>query len=261
MHLLDELARRAGAGARVEAFLDADGRATPRDATPSLDWHHAAARSRAVTLWLGRPALEQRQVRLLELAAAVLDALQGPLDLGAASAEDGGRAGPRGVRGQDGPWVAILDPSGEVVLAGEGARGLLEGLKTPLALAPGERTTTTADGRRVRLTVRPIVGPSELLEVELVIEPESPEARAARTLAALEGPAPPDAGPGTRAPLTAREREVAALAIEGRSNGEIAAALGLGAETVKSHLAAVYRKLGVAGRGELAARVLGGRTP
>jgi DNA-binding NarL/FixJ family response regulator len=45
--------------------------------------------------------------------------------------------------------------------------------------------------------------------------------------------------------LTTRERQVLALAAEGRSNREIAGALHIGAETVKTHLANVYLKLGV----------------
>jgi DNA-binding CsgD family transcriptional regulator len=45
--------------------------------------------------------------------------------------------------------------------------------------------------------------------------------------------------------LTETERQVAALAAEGRSNKEIAAALFMGVSTVESHLSHVYRKLGV----------------
>lgn len=38
----------------------------------------------------------------------------------------------------------------------------------------------------------------------------------------------------------------------GRSNGEIAAALSIGVETVRTHTRSVYRKLGVRSRRELA---------
>ena len=53
-------------------------------------------------------------------------------------------------------------------------------------------------------------------------------------------------------PLTAREREVALLAAGGSSSKAIGEHLGLSTRTVDTHLAHVYRKLGIAGRPELA---------
>src|SRR5690606_19132352 len=58
-------------------------------------------------------------------------------------------------------------------------------------------------------------------------------------------------------PLTAREREVALLAAAGRTSREIAEHLGMSTRTVDTHLARVYRKLGISGRSELAG-ALGG---
>ena len=52
-------------------------------------------------------------------------------------------------------------------------------------------------------------------------------------------------------PLTGREREVALLAAAGRSSRDIGDHLGLSTRTVDTHLARVYRKLGIAGRAEL----------
>jgi DNA-binding CsgD family transcriptional regulator len=52
-------------------------------------------------------------------------------------------------------------------------------------------------------------------------------------------------------PLTEREREVAMLAEGGRSSREIGERLGLSTRTVDTHLARVYRKLGITGRNEL----------
>ena len=54
--------------------------------------------------------------------------------------------------------------------------------------------------------------------------------------------------------LTETELRVAALAAQGRSNKEIAAALFMGVSTVEMHLSRVYRKLGVR-RAGLAARL------
>ena len=55
------------------------------------------------------------------------------------------------------------------------------------------------------------------------------------------------------ASLTPSERRIAAMAAEALSNREIAQALFLTKKTVETHLSHVYAKLGIAGRGELAA--------
>jgi len=52
--------------------------------------------------------------------------------------------------------------------------------------------------------------------------------------------------------LTRREAEVLPLLQQGRSNAQIALALGVGVETVRTHARNVYRKLGVRTRRELA---------
>jgi len=53
---------------------------------------------------------------------------------------------------------------------------------------------------------------------------------------------------GERPSLTEREREVAALLAEGHTNAEIAAALYITEDTVKSHVQAIMQKFGVASR-------------
>lgn len=56
--------------------------------------------------------------------------------------------------------------------------------------------------------------------------------------------------------LTERESQVLALLIEGRSNRAIASGLYVSIDTVKTHLRAVYRKLGVANRTQAVVRAL-----
>jgi DNA-binding NarL/FixJ family response regulator len=57
--------------------------------------------------------------------------------------------------------------------------------------------------------------------------------------------------------LTQRETDILAHLAEGRSNREIARALYLSEKTVKAHLAAVFRKLGVANRTQAAMAAVG----
>ena len=56
--------------------------------------------------------------------------------------------------------------------------------------------------------------------------------------------------------FTAREREVIALVVEGRSNDEIGAALGITSKTVEAHLRRLFDRLGLQSRTELATRAL-----
>ncbi|MHB8669041.1 MAG: LuxR C-terminal-related transcriptional regulator [Acidimicrobiales bacterium] len=55
--------------------------------------------------------------------------------------------------------------------------------------------------------------------------------------------------------LTRREREIALMTVSGLSNIELARSLELSLHTVHTHLTRIYRKLGVTGRDELAARL------
>lgn len=64
--------------------------------------------------------------------------------------------------------------------------------------------------------------------------------------------APPVRRPSPLAILTAREREVAQALSSGADNLKIAALLGISERTVKAHVGAIYRKLHVENRVELA---------
>jgi len=70
-----------------------------------------------------------------------------------------------------------------------------------------------------------------------------------RTAPSAAADAPPQTGPEL---LTPREAAVLELLQTGRSNGEIAAQLHIGVETVRTHARSIYRKLGVRSRRELA---------
>ena len=61
----------------------------------------------------------------------------------------------------------------------------------------------------------------------------------------------PDATHGAPQLLTPRESEVLPLLRDGRSNAQIALALEMGIETVRTHARSIYRKLGVSSRREL----------
>lgn len=77
-------------------------------------------------------------------------------------------------------------------------------------------------------------------------------ARAAALIARCEGARTPAlAELENPLPLTAREREVAALAAAGLTNREIARRLVVSVRTVDNHLHAVYGKLGISGRDDL----------
>jgi DNA-binding CsgD family transcriptional regulator len=57
--------------------------------------------------------------------------------------------------------------------------------------------------------------------------------------------------------LTPRERDVAALIIEGRSSDDIAASLFLWPHTVRDHIKAIFGKVGVHNRRQLTAALTG----
>ncbi len=56
--------------------------------------------------------------------------------------------------------------------------------------------------------------------------------------------------------LSGRELDVVRLVVDGRSNDEIAARLGIGAKTVESHLRRLFERFDIASRTELATRAL-----
>jgi DNA-binding CsgD family transcriptional regulator len=63
------------------------------------------------------------------------------------------------------------------------------------------------------------------------------------------------------APLTPREREIAHLVLEGRSNRDVGTALALSERTVGNHLQSIFNRLGIGSRRELAAYVAAASEP
>jgi DNA-binding CsgD family transcriptional regulator len=64
-------------------------------------------------------------------------------------------------------------------------------------------------------------------------------------------------GKGKHGPLTAREREVAAFVAQGKSNPEIAGALGVSLNTANYHVKQLFTKLNAHERSEVAPKLLG----
>jgi DNA-binding NarL/FixJ family response regulator len=76
--------------------------------------------------------------------------------------------------------------------------------------------------------------------------------RAQRDLASRDVPNRAASDTGLHSLLSPRERQVLAATALGLTNGEVAQRLEVSIHAVKFHLAAVYRKLGVANRTEAA---------
>lgn len=116
----------------------------------------------------------------------------------------------------------------------------------------------------IRLGARPFAVHDRLGLAELVADDDAARARWLATQAAAEARAIGLPGPLLRAdrllsrlaaarpdPLTPRERQVAALVAQSRSNREIASALVVSERTVESHVRSVLAKLGLTRRTEI----------
>lgn len=134
-----------------------------------------------------------------------------------------------------GDALLATDDRGAVVVA---SRRAVELVRADRALAGQiEAAVRRAEGRNVR-----VVDGGRTLHVSPDVD------RTAAYLVAIDGDGfvePPVA-------LSARQDEVLGLVEKGLGNAEIATAMGLSPATVKTMLERLYRKVGVAGRGELA---------
>lgn len=142
------------------------------------------------------------------------------------------------------------DLLGEAVSVLRGAPA--EGELAEALLAHGRALTVAGDQERGRTLLREAaVRAGRLGAVRLRLDAER-----ALGPAGAPPPATRDGGPGS---LTRSERRIARLAVEGRTNGEIAALLHVALRTVETHLTHTYRKLGIRRRMEL--RTALGREP
>jgi DNA-binding CsgD family transcriptional regulator len=153
----------------------------------------------------------------------------------------------------DAPVALVLDPAGELVSATPGADVLLatlpggEGGSLPTAVrAVAAAAREDGGGAQVRVRGRDrrwvtIHGGALGTGTSVVLEVAHP-GRLQTLLMALHD-------------LTARERDVTGLVLEGCSTREIAARLVLSEHTVQQHLKAVFEKVGVRSRRDLVARV------
>jgi DNA-binding CsgD family transcriptional regulator len=139
---------------------------------------------------------------------------------------------------------AGLDRLREAVEVARGTPARLELAKAQVALGSALREAGPAAAARTVLRAG--------LELAAATGAERLAAGARRELHAAGGRPRTTALSGPAA-LTSAERRVVAQAIEGGTNREIAAALFVTPKTVELHLGNAYRKLGIAGRRELAA--------
>jgi non-specific serine/threonine protein kinase len=202
------------------------------------DWRYVAA----ALSHLGKLALERGDERGARRAFGESLALSTELgDKTGIAWEVLGMAGAAGLAGQTEQAARLLGAA-EALRDQVGAR-----------LAPYER----AIHDRIQAAVRRALGPSAFAAAwarggSLSLSDALAEARAVADGAA-KASRPPADDPISAAGLTRRELEVLRLLAAGRSDKEIAAALFVGRSTAASHVAAVYRKLGVTSRAAAAA--------
>lgn len=191
---------------------------------------------------------------LAQLTSVVADGIRTSLRREAAERADAPQA----------PGMVVLDAHDEIELVTPAAEHILSELheaRPPgggnvptavLALAGVARTHAHPDDRRVHAVAVPTPSGWVTLHASL------PDGRTdGRVAIVLERASSPEAT-AIRLEVhgvTAREREIAALIAQGRSNPEIAEALVLSPYTVQDHIKSLLEKMGVDSRQELVARV------
>jgi DNA-binding CsgD family transcriptional regulator len=118
-------------------------------------------------------------------------------------------------------------------------------------LLAGRALCASGQHEAARIELQRVAGDAERLDA--VADREAAERELVPVAAPLSGSVrQPRDRAASRGALTDRERSVAALVAEGRTNREVAAALYLSEKTVEANLTRIYEKLGVRSRTELA---------
>lgn len=138
-------------------------------------------------------------------------------------------------------WLDALDDGGGAV-----PTCVLSALRACRSTAAGPHVVRARarSGRWVTITAERLLGPvNEGGEPEygVVLQPSRP-AEIAAIVGAAHG-------------LTPRESQTVVLVASGRTNGEIARALGVSAHTVGDHLKSIFEKLGASTRGEMTSKL------
>jgi DNA-binding CsgD family transcriptional regulator len=215
--------------------------------------------------WWGSISLyrETRAPRFTPDDAAVLAGLAGPIAALARASWTAGQPGPGPDEDLPGTvlvtddgrqvsataaaerWLARLDPvqraSGVLIYA---LAARLGAARAPYGRAESVRSLVRgADGGWIELDASRLQTPAGTGSIAITVQAASP---AAVTELLMEAFA-----------LTSRERQVAGLALAGRSTGQIGAELFLSRHTVADHLKVIFAKTGVHTRAELAQRLAG----
>ncbi|HEY2288363.1 MAG TPA: helix-turn-helix transcriptional regulator [Streptosporangiaceae bacterium] len=237
----DELLRPGGIGDELRVALVADGR------------------------WWGSVSLyRERQARWFTSGdAAAVAGLAGPIATLARASWTAGRGGPG--PGEDPPGTVLVTDDGREVTATSAARHWLDRLdpvqrasgtliyalvarlgavRAPYGRADSVRSLVRAvDGGWIELDASGLESPAGAGSIAITVQAASPAAVTELLMDAFA--------------LTARERQVAGLALAGRSTGQIGAELFLSRHTAADHLKAIFAKTGVHTRAELAQRLAG----
>jgi DNA-binding CsgD family transcriptional regulator len=195
------------------------------------------------TLHLGRLALDEGD--LATAGAKLAEGLRLAEHAGDAAAMAAGLDGVAGLAGALGRMEAAARLAGAAAAlgatAGAAGRSARGDAASPVTRAA--RAALGETGFAVAWAAGRAMPPEQAVEYALALaRPGGPSA----------GPAPPqDAGPAD--PLTPREREVARLITEGRTNREIAEALVISEWTVDTHVRHILTKLELRSRTQVAA--------